>query len=74
MIRVFQRTMHNRVGPKVESREIDGLNFAAIAPVVAVIVALGIYPSFVVERTERSTVEQIQAAKQLTHPEVSVIK
>ena len=75
MIRVFQRTMHNRVGPKVESREIDGLNFAAIAPVVAVIVALGIYPSFVVERTERSTVESIQAAKALTAtPEVSVIK
>ena len=25
MIRVFQRTMHNRAGPAVESREIDGL-------------------------------------------------
>jgi NADH-quinone oxidoreductase subunit M len=74
MIRVFQRTMHNRTGPKVESREIDGLNLAAVVPLVAVIVALGLYPSFVVERTERSTVEQIQAAKQLAHPEVSVIK
>jgi NADH-quinone oxidoreductase subunit M len=74
MIRVFQRTMHNRPGPKVESREIDGLNLVAVVPLVAVIVALGLYPSFVVERTERSTVEQIQAAKQLAHPEVSVIK
>jgi NADH-quinone oxidoreductase subunit M len=74
MIRVFQRTMHNRTGPKVVSREIDGLNLAAVAPLVAVIVALGLYPSFVVERTERSTVGQIQAAKQLAHPEVSVIK
>ena len=59
MIRLFQRTMHNRVGPKVESREIDGVDFAAIAPLVAVIVALGVYPNFVVERTERSTVESI---------------
>jgi NADH-quinone oxidoreductase subunit M len=74
MIRVFQRTMHNRTGPKVESREIDGLNLAAVAPLVAVIVALGLYPSFVVERTERSTVEQIQAAKQFAQPEVSVVK
>ena len=75
MIRVFQRTMHNRPGPKVESREIDGINFAAIAPLVAVIVALGVYPNFVVERTERSTVESIQAAKALTgQTEASVIK
>jgi NADH-quinone oxidoreductase subunit M len=74
MIRLFQRTMHNRVGPEVESSEIDGVNLAAVAPLVLVIVALGIYPNFVVERTERSTVEQIQAAKALAAPEVSVIK
>ncbi len=75
MIRLFQRTMHNRTGPKVESREIDGLHLAAVAPLVAVIVALGLYPNFVVERTERSTVESIQAAKALTPgAEVSVIK
>ena len=75
MIRLFQRTMHNRVGPKVRSSEIDGLHFAAIAPLVAVIVALGVYPNFVVERTERSTVDKIQAARALsTQAEVSVIK
>ena len=75
MIRLFQRTMHNRVGPAVESREIDGLNLAAIAPLVAVIVALGVYPNFVVERTERSTVQSIEAAKALSGTtEISVIK
>jgi NADH-quinone oxidoreductase subunit M len=80
MIRLFQRTMHNRVAPKTHSSEIDGINLAAIAPLVAVILALGIYPNFVVERTERSTVEQIQAARaistqaEVSHPEVSVIK
>jgi len=76
MIRVFQRTMHNRVGPKVESREIDGINLAAVAPLVAVIVALGVYPNFVVDRTERSTVQSIEAAKALSgnRPEISVIR
>jgi NADH-quinone oxidoreductase subunit M len=60
MIRVFQRTMHDREGPAVESRELGRLDFAAIAPLVAVIVALGIYPNFVVERTERATTAAIE--------------
>jgi NADH-quinone oxidoreductase subunit M len=62
MIRVFQRTMHNRVGPAVESREIDALNLAAVAPLVAVVVALGLYPNFVVQRTEVSTTAAIDQA------------
>ena len=62
MIRMYQRTMHNRPGPAVESREIDGLNLAAIAPLVAVIVALGVYPNFVVHRTEKATKAAIAEA------------
>jgi NADH-quinone oxidoreductase subunit M len=62
MIRVFQRTMHNRPGPAVESREIDGLHLAAVAPLVAVIVALGVYPNFVVHRTEKATTAAIAEA------------
>jgi NADH-quinone oxidoreductase subunit M len=61
-IRVFQRTMHNRPGPAVESREIDALNLAAVAPLVAVIVALGVYPNFVVHRTEQATSAAIAEA------------
>jgi NADH-quinone oxidoreductase subunit M len=72
MIRVFQRTMHNREGPAVESHEVDGLHLAAIAPVVAVIVALGVYPNFVVHRTETSTSLAIGEATH--HREVSVIR
>jgi NADH-quinone oxidoreductase subunit M len=79
MIRVFQGTMHNRVGPAVESRDIDGLNLAAVAPLVAVIVALGVYPHFVMERTETSTTAAIEQARNMAltgvaHPEVSVIR
>jgi NADH-quinone oxidoreductase subunit M len=63
MIRVFQRTMHNREGPAVESREIGRIDLAAIAPLVAAIVALGVYPNFVVDRTEATTVRKIQPAR-----------
>jgi NADH-quinone oxidoreductase subunit M len=62
MIRLFGRTMHNRPGPAVDSREIDGLNLAAILPLVAVIVALGVYPNFVTHRTEDATVAAIAEA------------
>ena len=60
MIRVFQRTMHNREGSAVESRELGRLDLAAIAPLVAVIVALGIYPNFVVQRTQAATTAAIE--------------
>jgi NADH-quinone oxidoreductase subunit M len=55
MIRVFQRMMHNRTGPAVESSELPRLDLAAIAPLVAVIVAIGLYPQFVLDRSERDT-------------------
>jgi NADH-quinone oxidoreductase subunit M len=70
MIRLYQGTMHGRTGPAVESREIDGVNLAAIAPFVAIVIALGVYPHFVVDRTERDTTRAIAEA----HPEVSVIR
>jgi NADH-quinone oxidoreductase subunit M len=70
MIRLFQGTMHGRVGAAVESREIDRVNLAAVAPLVAVIVALGVYPQFVLERTSQDTAAKVAR----THPEVSVIR
>jgi NADH-quinone oxidoreductase subunit M len=63
MIRLFQRTMHYRAGPAVASRDIGRLDLAAIAPLVAVIVALGVYPHFVVERTEGATTASIEEAR-----------
>jgi NADH-quinone oxidoreductase subunit M len=65
MIRVFQGVMHRRVGPDVKSRDIDGLNLAAVAPLVVVIVALGLYPQFVIKRTEDATTASIAAAKDI---------
>ena len=70
MIRLYQGTMHGRVGPAVESREIDGVNLAAVAPLVAIVIVLGLYPNFVVERTEADTTRAVAG----TGDEVSVIR
>src|ERR671914_475974 len=60
MIRAFQRAMHNRPGPTVESRELCRLDLAAIAPLVAIVIALGLYPQFILERTETATTTSLQ--------------
>jgi NADH-quinone oxidoreductase subunit M len=62
MIRVFQRAMHNRVGPRVASRDLSAPDLAAIAPVVALVVGLGVYPQLVLDRTEESTTAKIRGA------------
>ena len=67
MIRVYQRTMHNRVGPAVESRDVDRLDLATIAPLVAVIVALGLYPQFILHRSDKAVTAKL-------HPEISAIR
>jgi NADH-quinone oxidoreductase subunit M len=70
MIRLYQGTMHGRVGPAVDSREIDGVNLAAVVPLVAVVIALGLYPHFVLDRTEADAQRSIAEV----HREVSVIR
>jgi NADH-quinone oxidoreductase subunit M len=62
MIRMYQRSMHNRVAPGVESRELSRWDFGLIAPLVAVIIFLGVYPQFVLQRSEASTVFSLQSA------------
>jgi len=59
MIRLYQGTMHGRVGAAVESREIDGISLGAIAPLVAIVIALGLYPQFVVHRTDKDAANAI---------------
>ncbi len=51
-LRVFIGAMHNRVGPRVDSREIGWTDLAAVAPLVGVILVLAFYPQFVLRRTE----------------------
>ena len=65
MIRVFQRSMHNRPPDGIEQRKASRLELGVIAPVVAIIVALGIYPQLLLDRTEEATVSKVSAAEKL---------
>jgi NADH-quinone oxidoreductase subunit M len=53
-IRLYQRTMHNRLPEGVESREITFREALVVAPLVACIVALALYPGLILERGEAS--------------------
>jgi NADH-quinone oxidoreductase subunit M len=54
MIRFYQRTMHGREGVGVVSRDIvpGGPDLATIAPLIAVIVALGVCPQIVLSKLD----------------------
>jgi NADH-quinone oxidoreductase subunit M len=62
-LRMFVSSMHNRLNPSAQTREIGLADTAAIAPIVLVILALAFYPQFVLRRTE-STVNASLAATQ----------
>jgi NADH-quinone oxidoreductase subunit M len=78
MIRLYIRTVHNPRNPEAESRDFTRGELVTVAPLVAVIVALGVYPHFVVSRTEDATVGKVREAARLVqlqnHLETSVIK
>ena len=65
MIRLFQRTMHNPPGPRVVRSELRFWELATIAPVVAVVIALGVYPQFFLDRSEEATVQKVDRAAQV---------
>src|SRR5271154_6104799 len=53
-LRMFIRAMHNRVGPKVKSRDITVRDGLVLVPLVAVILFLALYPQFALHRSEGS--------------------
>jgi NADH-quinone oxidoreductase subunit M len=60
MIRLYQRSMHNSLPSGVESRDISTADGLVIVPVVAVIVALALYPQFVLQRSEQAASASIR--------------
>jgi NADH-quinone oxidoreductase subunit M len=73
-IRVFQRSMHNRLGPEVAGGDLGRLDLAAIAPLALVTLALGAYPQLILDRTEEATTSKAAVASQIAdhgHREVS---
>jgi NADH-quinone oxidoreductase subunit M len=53
-IRLFQQTMHDRLPEGVESREISLRDALVLAPLVACIVALSLYPGLILHRSDAS--------------------
>ena len=53
-LRLYIRTMHNRTGPAVQSREISLRDGLVLVPLVLAIIAISLYPQFLLKRTERT--------------------
>jgi NADH-quinone oxidoreductase subunit M len=69
MIRFFQRAMHGRLPTGAESRDIlpAGPDLATIAPLIAVIVALGVCPQIVLSKLDGPNRGQ-------SPPQIAVVK
>jgi NADH-quinone oxidoreductase subunit M len=65
-LRLFIRAMHNRVGPKVESRDIAVRDGLVLVPLVAVILFLALYPQFALHRSEGSVKGAVASAHAYT--------
>jgi NADH-quinone oxidoreductase subunit M len=58
-LRLFIRAMHNRVGEKVSSREMSVKDGLVLAPLVAVILFLALYPQGALKRSESSVADSL---------------
>jgi NADH-quinone oxidoreductase subunit M len=63
MLRAYIRSMHNRVGPNVESHDLRFGEGLVLASLVAVILAIAVYPHFALHRSQRSVVASIAPAR-----------
>jgi NADH-quinone oxidoreductase subunit M len=61
-LRLFIRSMHNRVRPGVDPREIALRDGAVLVPLVAVIVFMALYPQLALHRGERSVQVAVASA------------
>ncbi|GAC1438974.1 MAG: NADH-quinone oxidoreductase subunit M [Solirubrobacteraceae bacterium] len=63
MLRVFIRSMHNRTGPSVESRELTLREGLVLVPFVAAILFFALYPQLALHRSERAASQAVAAAQ-----------
>ena len=54
MLRAYIRAVHNRKGPNVDSRDLSFRDGVVLAPVVAAILAFGLYPQLALEHSEQA--------------------
>ena len=67
-LRAFIRTMHNRTGERVESRELALAEALVIVPLVGAIVALSLYPQLPLARSEDSVRASVRTAAAIAEP------
>jgi NADH-quinone oxidoreductase subunit M len=72
MLRIFIRTMHNRRGPKVESRELRWRDALVLVPFLAVIGLYALYPQIQLHRSETSVTSSVDPAAAIATATASV--
>ncbi len=60
-LRLYQKTMHNRLPEGVESREMSLRDASVLVPLVLVIVGIALYPSLILQRGEASVQDKVGA-------------
>ncbi len=68
-LRLFQRSMHNRLPPGASSREIDAREGVVLAPLVACIIAIALYPALILDRGEASVTRSVESVAVADCPE-----
>ena len=63
-LRLYQRSMHNRKPAELASREISLREALVVAPLVACIVALALWPGLILERGEASVEAALEPSEQ----------
>ena len=61
-LRMLIRSMHNRAGARVRSREIGPFDVAVLAPIVLVILLLAVYPQLALRRSETAVKADVAPA------------
>lgn len=62
-LRVYIRSMHNRVGPNVSSRELSLGDGLVLVPLALITLALALYPQFALKRSDATTAVTVQPAR-----------
>ncbi|MDX6586672.1 MAG: NADH-quinone oxidoreductase subunit [Solirubrobacterales bacterium] len=60
-LRMYQKTMHNRLPDGVESREMSLRDASVLVPLVLVIVGIALYPTLILQRGEASVQDKVGA-------------
>jgi NADH-quinone oxidoreductase subunit M len=68
MLRAFIRTMHNRKGPDVESREMSWRDAVVLVPLVLCVLAFALYPQAALRDGEQAVPAAIAAPQAIENP------